>query len=123
MAQTPCGKLRVFAAGEPPRLGSTWEKSAADYLILHKNIGLELARYWRFVYGTHWEEAEAPSVAAYMTRHSRYGGYKGPTGKLPAALWARLRLQLGESVYDDEDIVVWQLRAPAAGNLESDSRR
>jgi hypothetical protein len=92
------------------------EKSDADYLILHASIGRELSRYWRFVYGTHRAEAGDPSVAAYMARHSRYAGYKGPFASLPAGLREKLRLQLGEPLYLDEEIVVWRLRAAAASN-------
>lgn len=89
------------------------ERCDADYLILHTAIGHELRRYWDFVYGEQRRLAGEPSVAAYMARQQRYGGYQGALAEVPSRLRSRLRAELGEPVFRDAEISVWRLRAPA----------
>lgn len=85
-----------------------WRETAdADFLILHLAIADEVRAYWRFVYEDQRAAADAPAVAAYMQRHSRYG-------QVPAASrmrWVRKQLarELGDPVYEDRWVAAWKL--------------
>jgi hypothetical protein len=87
--------------------------SGAEYLVVHRDVAAELARYWAWVYGP-----EGPPVAAagraYMARHERYGGLlPRPSPALVAALTARF----GEPVFVDDTLLVYRVasRADSAG--------
>ena len=78
----------------------------ADYLILHRNLQREVKQYWQFVYGDDEEKIWDPGVRAYMMRHKKYGRrLEQPTPKL----LSKLRKQLGQPVYEDSFILVWEL--------------
>jgi len=87
-----------------------WREAAeADYLILHTNLGEELRDYWRFVYESQGHDVGSAAVAAYMTRHSRFGEV---AAQEPALLAPRLRSELGEPAFEDRYITVWELDPP-----------
>lgn len=83
------------------------EASDADYLIVHRNVSDELARYWAWVYGAD-HAADRTGDEAFMARHAQYGGL------LPAAndrLLTSLEKRFGTPVFDDGTIVVHRIEA------------
>lgn len=86
----------------------SWRQRAnADYLILHHRIAEELSDYWRFVYMGQGAEVERPGVAAFMTRHSRFGRV---ARRGSAELAESLRQELGDPMYETQRLMVWDLR-------------
>jgi len=111
--------LLVPLPGEFPRIPAGpyvafqrpgWEESAqADYLVVHRDVADEIARYWRWVYGPGGPGPFADQEAAFMERHRGYGGLlPRPDPITLASLYA----QLGEPVLADDELVVWKLGDP-----------
>ncbi len=84
------------------------EASGADYLIVHLDVGREVAGYWRWLYGPRGPSPR-PGDAAFMERHQRYGGpFAQPDPALLSKLWA----QLGPPIFNQDGLAVWDLRPP-----------
>jgi hypothetical protein len=77
----------------------------ADYLILHRDAGAEVRRYWDFVFKQ--TTGRDASTRALMERQRVY---YGPLPRPSSCLVARLQQQLGVPAYQDADLVVWDLR-------------
>ncbi len=84
------------------------EASGADYLIVHLDVGREVAGYWRWLYGPRGPSPR-PGDAAFMERHQRYGG---PFPQPDPALLSRLWAQLGQPTFNQDGLLVWDLRSP-----------
>ncbi len=81
------------------------ERQKADYLIVHKNLGEEIDRYWEFVY-REWSKKPDPRIAAFMERHRSFRTkYLEPIEPLIENLINRF----GKHIYEDSYIVVWKL--------------
>jgi hypothetical protein len=89
-------------------LGRDELSGRGDYLILHKNAAAEVARYWQFVYQQAWPRARRLADAGLMENHRDL--VFAPPGPDPA-LAARMRIDLGPPSYEDDDLLVWRLRA------------
>jgi hypothetical protein len=85
--------------------------SGADYVVVHRDVATELARYWAWIYGPEGPPAD-PDRAAYLARHARYGGLLPAA---PAGLLAALARKFGEPVYEDETLVVFDVASAASG--------
>jgi hypothetical protein len=82
-------------------------RAPADFLILHKHIGRELRGYFAYLYGRPaGDGTRVPERRAYMERHRRYGGFRGPLKSAVAEAVARA---LGPPAFEDEHILVWRL--------------
>lgn len=105
-----------------PTLGSTpyidlvdldfAKNSGADYLVLHHKVGIELSRYWRFVLEEAWPSQYRSADANLMYRLQTYHQAHLTIPAVPLTfLIEQWRSLLGEPIYRDEIIAVWQLRA------------
>jgi hypothetical protein len=86
-------------------LRDTVADSGADYLILHRDVGVEVRRYWDFVFKQALGR-DAPTRALM----ERQRVYYGPLARPSSCLLARLQRQLGAPAYEDADVLVWDLR-------------
>jgi hypothetical protein len=90
-----------------PLFGPDWNRRLeADYLIVHRHVAQEVARYWAIVYGPELDARFPASIAPYMEWN------RDPGRVLPSFLprqEARLRRTLGEPHYEDRDLLVWRL--------------
>lgn len=84
--------------------------SGADYVVVHRDVATELARYWAWVYGSDGPPAD-PTHAAYLARHARYGGLLPAA---PAGLLAALARHFGEPTYEDGTLVVFDVGSGAS---------
>jgi hypothetical protein len=89
--------LRRAAAGE----------LEADYLVLHLDVGVEVAAYWDFVFGAASDPARDAGLGAYLERQRVYGG---PLPRIPEAMVESLALWLGEPLSRQDGLAVWKLR-------------
>ena len=95
-----------------PLSDTNWDKNcSADYLILHLNALDEASRYWSFVYNQVWPTMADRAVRSLMIKQA---ALVTPTS-LPADVAERLRAKLGRPVYEDSQIVVWNLKSPRDG--------
>ena len=87
------------------------KNSGADYLILHHMVQVELYRYWQFVHEEAWPSQYRPADANLMFRHRTHhqAHLTNPAISLTFLIeqWRNL---LGEPIYRDDLIAVWQLR-------------
>jgi len=82
-------------------------ESGADFLVVHRDLRAEAPAYWRFVYDEVWAGDEVPALRSLMERQRQISL---PLRRTPDDLIPRARSRLGEPVYQDDKIVVWQLR-------------
>lgn len=85
--------------------------SLVDYVVVHRNVSREIARYWDWVYASESGLSEASADEAFMARHAQYGGLLPNPSPL---LWAGLEQRLGAPVYQDDDVVVFRVAEPLA---------
>lgn len=80
--------------------------SDAKYLIVHVNVKREVTMYWRFVYGRVWPRMKDPDIESLMARHAKFAK---PVSSLHH-MAEELADYLGEPVYKDEHIAVFELK-------------
>lgn len=93
--------------------------SGAEYLVVHRDVAAELARYWAWVYGPDGPPVP-PDGRAYMARHEHYGGL---LPRPPAALLTALAARFGEPVFEDDTLIVHRIASggDAAGAPADDA--
>lgn len=79
--------------------------SDVDYVIYHKNIQEELARYWVFVHTEAWDLGQDPGLMPFMQAQGNFGKRfeERKISRKPLA-------ELGQPFYEDRFIQVWKLR-------------
>ncbi len=89
------------------------EPGEIDFIIVHRNIAGELARYWEWIYGDRAPDRESRADDVFMTRHAQYGGLLPQPSP---ALIRKLEMSWGPPLYQDSDILVYELSETAISN-------
>ncbi|MCH2185864.1 hypothetical protein MK280_08330, partial [Myxococcota bacterium] len=84
-----------------------------DFVIVHRNIAREVARYWEWIYGQRDADQEPETDEAFMARHAQYGGLLPQPSPV---LLRELEMNWGPPVYQDDDILVYPLSETAVSN-------
>ena len=94
----------MIPSGPYRALSGPWglDPAEIDYVIVHRNIASEVARYWEWVYGVRDPDGDE----ALLARHAQYGGL---LPRPSPVLQRELEKSWGPPVYQDDDLVVYRL--------------
>ena len=84
----------------------TLDPATIDFVIVHRNVAQEVARYWEWIYGERDPDQESKADEAFMERHAQYGGLLPQPS--PAFI-RKMEISWGPPVYQDDDILVYRL--------------
>lgn len=81
----------------------------ADWVILHRDPGQEVRRYFSFVYDQVWPRVERAADASFMRRHEAVYAANLDSPERTAAMAGRLFTNLGPADVKDGRILAWNL--------------